>query len=248
MADANSTPNLKICSKCNCSKETSAFPKDGARYRACLAEYKRSRYRAESPEARAQRNQKHREYVEANRVAVAAYKRQWQVENSGSLKDFHAQYYKQSEAKIKARASDWKKNNPERRLENNRRWVAENPAKATECNRKNKSRRLSCPVRSMHERAGNLIRQAFRLGGYTKESRSAEIIGCDWEFFKLHIERQFTDGMSWENRKLWHIDHIIPLATAQSLEDVTALNHFTNLRPMWAADNIRKGAKVQTLL
>ncbi len=45
-----------------------------------------------------------------------------------------------------------------------------------------------------------------------------------------------------------HIDHILPLATAACAQDVLALNHFTNLRPMWATENIRKGAKVLALL
>jgi hypothetical protein len=48
--------------------------------------------------------------------------------------------------------------------------------------------------------------------------------------------------MSWENRAEWHIDHIVPLATAKCEEDVIKLNHFTNLRPLWAADNLKKNS------
>jgi hypothetical protein len=66
--------------------------------------------------------------------------------------------------------------------------------------------------------------------------------------FKIHIERQFVKGMTWENRGEWHIDHIIPLATAQNENDVVKLNHHTNLRPMWAKDNLRKSSKLENLL
>ena len=45
-----------------------------------------------------------------------------------------------------------------------------------------------------------------------------------------------------------HIDHIVPISTASTEEEVIALNHFTNLRPMWARDNMVKGAKVTHLI
>lgn len=70
------------------------------------------------------------------------------------------------------------------------------------------------------------------------------MLGCDWHHLKTHLESKFVDGMSWENRSLWHIDHIIPLASAKSVEEVVRLCHHTNLQPLWAKDNIRKGASV----
>jgi hypothetical protein len=50
--------------------------------------------------------------------------------------------------------------------------------------------------------------------------------------------------MSWDNQGQWHIDHIIPLASAKSEEELYKLCHFTNLQPMWAVDNIKKGSKI----
>jgi aspartyl-tRNA synthetase len=73
-------------------------------------------------------------------------------------------------------------------------------------------------------------------------------VGCSLDELKLHIERQFCDGMTWDNRNEWHIDHIVPLATAKTEQDVIALNHFSNLRPLWAKDNFAKGAKNQFLI
>ena len=54
--------------------------------------------------------------------------------------------------------------------------------------------------------------------------------------------------MTWENRSDWHIDHIIPIASAITEEDVIRLNHYTNLRPLWAKDNLAKGAKMEHLI
>jgi len=75
---------------------------------------------------------------------------------------------------------------------------------------------------------------------YKKTTKIYQVIGCTQQELLQHLEKQFLKGMSWENRKLWHIDHIIPMDSAKTLEDNYKLNHFTNLRPMWAKDNLSK--------
>ena len=73
---------------------------------------------------------------------------------------------------------------------------------------------------------------------------SLDILGCTEEKFKIHIENQFTDDMSWDRLNEIHIDHIIPISSAETLEDVYRLNHYTNLQPLWARDNIQKYNKI----
>jgi len=72
------------------------------------------------------------------------------------------------------------------------------------------------------------------------------IIGCDWETLKNHIESQFTEGMTWDNQGQygWHIDHIIPLNSAKTEQEIYELNHYRNLQPLWAKDNLRKSDKI----
>ena len=72
------------------------------------------------------------------------------------------------------------------------------------------------------------------------------IVGCTPIELKEHIEKQFLEGMTWENYGFrgWHIDHIIPLASVDSNDDVYRLSHYTNLQPMWASDNYKKGDKI----
>jgi hypothetical protein len=50
--------------------------------------------------------------------------------------------------------------------------------------------------------------------------------------------------MSWENRSEWHIDHIVPLSSAKSEAEIIFLNHYSNLQPLWAKDNIQKSNKM----
>lgn len=76
-----------------------------------------------------------------------------------------------------------------------------------------------------------------------KSKRSTELLGCSIEEAKAHIERQFVAGMSWDNHGTWHIDHIKPLASAKTIVDAEKLCHYTNLQPLWAKDNLTKGAR-----
>ena len=72
------------------------------------------------------------------------------------------------------------------------------------------------------------------------------IIGCDWVELKNYIENKFVEGMTWENwgQYGWHIDHIIPLDSAKTENDLYKLSHYTNLQPLWARDNRLKSNKI----
>lgn len=80
--------------------------------------------------------------------------------------------------------------------------------------------------------------------GFSKKGNLNSSLGCSGAFLIEYLEKQFLPGMSWDFRSDIHIDHIIPLATAKTIEDVYKLNHYTNLRPMWAIDNLKKGSKI----
>jgi hypothetical protein len=94
-------------------------------------------------------------------------------------------------------------------------------------------------------RLRNLIRNSFRKKGYVKFNMKTEsIVGVDYNGFKEYMESKFSEGMSWDNRGDWHIDHIIPLSSARSQEELIKLSHYTNLQPLWAEDNMKKGDKI----
>lgn len=94
-------------------------------------------------------------------------------------------------------------------------------------------------------RLRNLIRNSFRKQGYKKFDKNTEsIVGISYEEFKSYINSKFLDGMTWENRGDWHIDHIIPISSANSEEEMIKLSHYTNLQPLWAEENISKGNKI----
>lgn len=111
-----------------------------------------------------------------------------------------------------------------------------------------RQRRKHCPVRNMQARLSRLHRHALSQIGAIKKSPTFESLGYSVDEFVNHIERQFKDGMSWENMSEWQIDHIIPISSAKTEDDVVALNQLSNLRPMWAAENNKKKDKREVLL
>jgi hypothetical protein len=78
-----------------------------------------------------------------------------------------------------------------------------------------------------------------------KTRKTMELTGCSKEDLINHLESKFTEGMTWENYGKWHIDHIHPCASfnLEDPEEQKRCFHWTNLQPLWAIDNIRKGDK-----
>lgn len=139
----------------------------------------------------------------------------------------------------------WREKNRDRHNQNARDYYKANRQKANETKRKRKlERRKTDTLYALKTSVRSLICKAFREKSFKKSSQAGEIIGCDWHDLKSHIEDQFIDGMSWTNRRQWHIDHIVPLASANTPDDIVRLNHYSNLRPLWALDNLKKGARM----
>lgn len=90
------------------------------------------------------------------------------------------------------------------------------------------------------------MKQSLQERGLKKSKTTEKLLGCSFPFFMKYIERQFKKGMIWDNNSKtgWHIDHKIPLASAKTIEELEALWHYSNLQPLWAKENLLKGAKI----
>ena len=99
------------------------------------------------------------------------------------------------------------------------------------------------PIKRMIKSCRALTFAAINRHGFTKGSKTADILGCTWDQLKKHLEMQFLPGMSWANYGKWHVDHILPLARAEGIGDLMSRMKYNNLRPIWGCDNISKGAK-----
>lgn len=97
--------------------------------------------------------------------------------------------------------------------------------------------RNRCAIRS-------LIKSAIKRRGYKKNTKTFDILGCEYEVFKAYFESMFKPGMTWENHGRWHIDHIYPVSRAENEKHLIELNHYTNLQPLWAGENFSKGNRI----
>jgi hypothetical protein len=107
-----------------------------------------------------------------------------------------------------------------------------------------KKRYSTDPLFNLAYRVRRRIKVFLKGRGLDKRTATRQMIGCDTATLKKHLESLFVEGMSWSNKNQWHIDHIIPLASAQTEADILNLCHFSNLQPLWAKDNLTKGSKV----
>ena len=90
-------------------------------------------------------------------------------------------------------------------------------------------------------KAKALISNAIK--GYEDDSETAEFIGCTYVTYMVHLSKQFVKGMNFENKKDWEVDHIIPISSAKTKDEILVLSKFTNLRPLWRKDNRKKHSK-----
>jgi hypothetical protein len=144
--------------------------------------------------------------------------------------------------------ANYKKNNRDKINKKNAEYRKENKIKASEFYQKNKlrirdkinDRYYSDDIFRLKTNIRNRIYEIFRDKNLSKNNKTEEILGISFENFKVYIEQQFKDGMSWENRSKWHIDHKVPLSFAKTEEEIIKLNYYTNLQPLWSYENLSK--------
>lgn len=198
-----------------------------------------------NPLHRSKNTQRNRDYVQRNQDRANLYQREYSRKNADKKKEA---------------ARQWRLANPEKYKAGRRRYYEKNAAVIAERNKseiaKNKrrqreqDRRIADPKFILDGRMSANIRSAIRSA---KAGRKWEtLVGYNLGDLMLHLERQFTRGMRWENIGDWHIDHIVPKAafnySSDDEDDFRACWALTNLRPLWASENCRKWNKRLTLL
>lgn len=173
------------------------------------------------------------------------YRRSYYLSNKEKLKSYSSQYYNKNKGRIKEQSRATYREKIDHFKEKRKRQYWANPEKAKRENCRYSTERAKVdPIYRLKLRCRKRIWEAFKKKGYTKKSKSFSLIGCTADELAVYIERQFKEGMSWSNYGQWHIDHIIPLASANTEEEVEKLFHYKNLQPLWASENISKSARI----
>lgn len=131
--------------------------------------------------------------------------------------------------------------NPNYAINRDKEWQKQNREKL---NKHKVSRRKKDYIFNMKERLLSRLSSALKSKNFKKQDSITKSIGCTPEFLCKYIESKFKPGMNWNNRNLWHLDHIAPLSSVKTEEELLKLNHYTNLQPLWAKDNLKKSNKI----
>lgn len=176
-----------------------------------------------------------------NREKEAARCKQWRENNPEKAKEI----FKASREKFREQRNlalkEWKLNNADYVSEYQKRYREENK---TAINAHLMDRYYNDPLFNLACKIRSRTSKALKASGFKKKAKTIDMLGCNWEEFKAHIESQFVDGMSWERLSEIHLDHVIPLASAKTEEEMVMLAHYTNIKPMWGSENQSKNAKL----
>ncbi len=110
-------------------------------------------------------------------------------------------------------------------------------------NERQKERKATDPLYKLQCNIRSLMCRSLKNGGFKKNTKTANMLGCTYEEMQLHIENQFQPNMTWQNAGEWHIDHFFPVSWATNEAQALLLNQHSNLRPLCAVDNLFKKAK-----
>ena len=145
--------------------------------------------------------------------------RQRELHKIGSLRVDKKKERMRQYMKKKRKDPEFNKSERKKERERNKERRKTDPEYRKKINKKKYERRKekmeNDPVYRFKIKIRKRIRSILKDRGYTKKSKTHEILGISYEEFNLHMERQFVKGMTWDNNGEWHIDHIIPVSNRQ---------------------------------
>jgi hypothetical protein len=210
---------MKECKKCKQEKELINFGKDKKQCDGLNRVCKQCR----------------QTFSKEHSKTLYEYNKVWKENNVEKRKEYMKEYnkeqYQKNVEKLRNRRKEYYYNNKEKTLLTNNTY-------------RNK-RKQSDPLFKLSTNLRTMIGGAIKKNGYKKLTKTELILGCSFENFKLHLESQFQNWMSWDNYGLyngqlnygWDIDHIVPLSSALNENDILKLNHYSNLRPLCSYNN-----------
>ncbi len=225
-------------------------------------EYNRAKYLSNVEANRA----KAREYYYKNREKIKERRKATYKPGDAKYQEYRRQYYAKNKEKMKSQARENYHANKERRKEQHAKWAQENAesirlkriadrvrstankAAWRERNREQvnqymRERRLASLHLILTSRLQTRLKNAIQAQpGAKKIASTFALVGCSPADLRRHLETQFAEGMSWDNRAEWEIDHIRPCSSFDltDSEEQRKCFHYTNLQPLWKSDNRSK--------
>ena len=261
---------MRICNICNIEKDITEYnlTKEGKyKYKCCKSCYSIKRKAGSKiyyEENKEKLNEKSRKYYQENKEILNEKYKLYSENNKERRRESNKEWREDNKEILKKKSKEFRENNKEL-VKERKRLYYENLSvdqknilnekkksyyhKKIEENRIKKNNYINEKLQSddffkLKFNIRTLIRNSLKRGFTEKSKRTQEILGCSFEDFKLHLESQFDENMNWENQgTYWHMDHIIPISSAETKEEVYRLNHYTNFQPLFWLDNLKKSDK-----
>jgi hypothetical protein len=230
---AERNARVKTCTKCQVSKLLSDFRGQRSTCKQCDYHVNRA-YKQRNQLAVSEYNREYlREYCRENREKLTAQGREWRKKNIESFRAQCSKYYQENRDRILANVKQRAQKNKEARSVYVREWM--------------RLRRQDDPVFRMICALRHRVNMS--LQGQDRSS-TMDLVGIDIKGLRAYLQSLFLEGMSWKNYGEWHVDHIVSIKHFKDNYDMSdpAIQrrcfHYTNLQPLWAIDNMSKGAKI----
>lgn len=170
-------------------------------------------------------------------------KQEWREHNKANYTydAYHKQYYQSHKRKILDGRSEY-----------NKEYLRKNKNRLNILQQGYFKEKMKDPAYAAMQRVRRRILIALKRSGINKSTKTLDLIGCSIPELKKYLESKFVNGMSWRNRHLWQIDHIVPLNyflknydfTKKSIQQIAF--HYSNLQPLWTQDNNLKSDNILT--
>ena len=176
---------------------------------------------------RQERSEYHKNWYQVNKEEIKIYENT----NKEKIKENKKRWRLKNKEKIKSEYNIWRLKNKDKINNNYRTYI--------------KERKLIDSLFKLSLQIRKNILKSFSSKNTSKKSKTKDILGCSFEEFKMYIELKFEPWMNWNNRGLyngelnygWDLDHVIPISSAITEDDIIRLNHYTNFQPLCSHTN-----------
>ena len=255
----------KKCIKCGVIKLISEFNRQtqnkdglGSYCKSCAKEYDKN-WRKANPEKVKEYSKKWKNanpkkakksvknWRKANPEKVKESVENWQKANSEEVKknvknwqkanpEYQKNWREANPKKVKERTKKWQKVNPEKIKESHKKWREANPEYD---NQYRQNRRAIDPSFKLKCNVRNSIRTSLRKQGYTKNSKTYEILGIKYKKFYEWLNNKASNGLNLNTDDI-QLDHVVPVSLAQTEKEILVLNHYSNYQLLSSKNNFSK--------
>jgi hypothetical protein len=186
--------------------------------------------------------EKKKQYYLDNKEKRKQYKKQYYLDNKEKRRQYSKKYYLDNKEKGNEILKQYRLNNKEKIKQYNKQYCLDNKEKINFYVREKIKRDPNYKlIKIMRTRILGVLKGRF------KSKSTLKLLGGSVEEVWNHIESKFEPGMTKENHGLWHFDHHRPCASFDLTdpEQQAKCFHYTNLEPLWATDNLKKGARYE---